>query len=120
METHPRCRAWTVPGADEAGEARIAPVPLYPAEAAQTRQGLTLNVSQVVQTDRLIAVTVETQDPPPGITLSRILAWNPATDSRDLYLEDDRGRRYERASGVIWRPHDEVTSGLSTLSVAGA
>jgi hypothetical protein len=102
--------AWTVPGADEAGEAGVAPITLYPAEAAQTRQGLTLNVSQVVQTDRLTAVTVEMEDPPPGITLSRILAWNPATDSRDLYLEDDQGRRCERASEVTWRPHDEQTS----------
>lgn len=43
--------AWTVPGADEAGKAGVSPVTLYPAEAAQTRQGLTLNVGQVVQTD---------------------------------------------------------------------
>jgi hypothetical protein len=104
---------WAVSGASEAGQAQVSSVTRYPEEVAQTRQGLTLGVSQVVQTDRLTAVTVELEDPPPGATLSRILAWNPATDSRDLYLEDDRGHRYELASGVAWRPHDEQTCEVS-------
>jgi hypothetical protein len=99
--------AWTVPDAGEAGKAGIAPVTLYPAEAAQTRQGLTLNVGQVVQTDRLTAVTVTLEDPPPGVVLNRVMVWNPTTETDDLYLGDDRGNRYSLSHGATWRPRPE-------------
>ena len=104
---------WTVPGADEA---RAAPVTLHPANASQTRDGLTLRVDEVTLTDRLTAVTVGLEGPPPGVAFSRILTWNPATRRNELYLEDDRARRYERAGSVGWQPHREQTSEVSKTS----
>ena len=98
---------WSIPGADEADGTQAAPVVRHPANAVQTRQGLTLRASQVVQTDRLAAITVELDDPPPGLLLNRVWGWNPATKSSDLYLVDERGRRYELTNGVTWRPGDE-------------
>jgi hypothetical protein len=98
---------WSVPGSGEADAARAVPVIHHPANAIQTREDLTLRVSQVVQTDRLAAVTVELDDPPLGFALNRALSWNSATQSSDLYLADDRGRRYEEAERVAWRPGGE-------------
>jgi hypothetical protein len=103
---------WTVPGAGEAEGARTVPVARYPAKAAQTRQGLALRVGRVVQTDRVTAVTVGLDDPPPGLVLNRVLSWNPATESSDLYLRDDRGSRYELKYGTAWRPGQSQTSEL--------
>ena len=108
--------AWRIPTAEETSEARVAPVTLHPPNASQTRDGLTLRVNQVTQTDRLTAVTVGLDDPPAGVALSQVLAWSPATDSRDLYLEDDRGRRYETNWGVAWRPRGRQTSEVSKAS----
>jgi hypothetical protein len=98
---------WTIPGAAEAEGARVAPLTRYLAKATQTRQGLTLRVSQVVQTDRLTAVTVTLGDPPLGVALNRVLAWNPATETEDLYLEDEQGNHYPLGYGAAWRPGDE-------------
>ncbi len=107
---------WTIPAAEETSEARVAPVTLHPPNASQTRDGLTLRVNQVTQTDRLTAVMVALDDPPAGVALSQVLAWSPATDSRDLYLEDDRGGRYETNWGVAWRPRGRQTSEVSKAS----
>lgn len=104
---------WTVPGADEA---RAAPVTLYPANASQTRDGLTLHVDDATLTDRLTAITVELDNPPPGVAFSRIPSWNPATQRRELYLEDDRGRRYELSRDVGWRPSGSPESDATTLT----
>ncbi|NLF10550.1 MAG: hypothetical protein GX597_02050, partial [Anaerolineaceae bacterium] len=98
---------WSIPGAGKTDGTRAAPVVRHPANAVQSRQGLTLRASQVVQTDRLAAITVELDDPPPGFLLNRVWGWNPATKSSDLYLADERGRRYELTNGVTWRPGDE-------------
>ncbi len=104
---------WTVPGADEA---RAAPVTLHPTNASQTRDGLTLRVDEVTLTDRLTAITVELDNPPPGVAFSRILTWNPATQRRELYLEDDCGRRYEFSQDVGWRPSGSPESDAKTLT----
>ena len=98
---------WAVPGADEA---RAVPVTLHPARAIQTRDSLTLRVDEVTLTDRLTAITVGLDDPPPGVAFSRIPSWNPATRRHELYLEDDRGRCYEYTWSVGWQPHGEQTS----------
>ncbi len=97
---------WSIPGAGEADGTQAAPVVRHPESAVQSRQGLTLRASQVVQTDRLAAITVELDGPPPGLLLNRVSSWNPATKSSDLYLADERGRRYE-LSRVAWRPGGE-------------
>jgi hypothetical protein len=104
---------WTVPGADEA---RATPVTLHPANASQTRDDLTLRVDEVTLTDRLTAVTVGVEGPPPGMAFSRILTWNPATRRSELYLEDDRGRRYELSRDVSWRPSGSPESDAKTLT----
>ncbi len=109
--------AWRIAAAEETSEARVAPVTLHPPNASQTRDGLTLRVNQVTQTDRLTAVMVGLDNPPTGVALSQVLAWSPATGSRDLYLEDDRGRRYETNWGVAWQPHGRQTSEVSKASV---
>jgi hypothetical protein len=98
---------WTVPGAGEAGQALAVPITRHPANASQTRGDLTLGVSQAVQTDRLTAVTVTLEDPPPGVVLNRVMSWNPTTETDDLYLEDDRGNRYSFSYGATWRPRPE-------------
>ena len=95
---------WSIPRSGRAEDAQAVPVVRHPAKAAETQQGLTLRASQVVETDRLTAVTVELDDPPAGFALNRVLSWNPATQSSDLYLTDDRGRRYELAKGTSWLP----------------
>lgn len=107
---------WTVPDVDEAGQARVTPVTLHPTSASQTNGGLTLRVDEVTLTDRLMAITVELDNPPPGVALSRIPPWNPATRRNELYLEDDRGRRYERTGSVGWQPRREQTSEVSKTS----
>jgi len=104
---------WTVPGADEA---TAAPVTLHPTNASQTRDGLTLRVDEVTLTDRLTAITVELDNPPPGVAFSRIPSWNPATQRRELYLEDDRGHRYELSQDVGWRPSGSPESDAKTLT----
>ena len=107
---------WALPGADDASEARVAPVELHPADANQTQDGLTVRVDEVVLTDRLTAVSVDLDDPPPGVTLSRILSWNPATRRHELTLEDDRGRRYELSWDVYWQPPGEPEFDAGTLT----
>jgi hypothetical protein len=101
---------WSTPGASQAEGARPVPVVRRPADVARTRQGLALRVSRAVQTDRLAAVTVELDDPPPGLVLNRVLGWNASTRSNDLYLADDRGRRYGQSDGITWRPGGEPPS----------
>jgi hypothetical protein len=98
---------WTVPGAGEAGQALAVPISRHPENASQTRQDLTLRVSQAVQTDRLTAVTVTLGDSPHGVVLNRVMSWNPTTETDDLYLEDDLGKRYSLSHGATWRPRRE-------------
>ena len=83
---------WMVPGADEAGEAEVAPVTLHPARASQTRAGLALRVDQVTLTDRLTGVTVRGKSLSPEVVMGMdspllagpfnwILEWHSATRS---------------------------------------
>ncbi|MDY7080339.1 MAG: hypothetical protein SXV54_25940, partial [Chloroflexota bacterium] len=107
---------WTVPGVDKDSQETLAPVKLHPADGSQTQDGLTVRVDEVVLTDRLTAVSVDLDDPPPGVTLSRIPSWNPATSRHELTLEDDRGRRYELSWDVYWRPPGEPEFDAGTLT----
>ncbi len=107
---------WTVPGVDEDSQETLPPVKLHPADASQTQDGLTVRVDEVVLTDRLTAVSVDLDDPPPGVTFSRILSWNPATSRHELALEDDRGRRYELTRDVYWQPPGETGHDAETLT----
>jgi len=107
---------WALPGAGDVSTARVAPVKRQPVDAIQTQDGLTLRVDEVVSTDRLTAVSVDLDDPPPGVTLSRILSWNPATARHELALEDDRGRRYELSRDVYWQPPGETGNDAGTLT----
>jgi hypothetical protein len=107
---------WAVPGVDEDSQETLAPAKLHPADASQTQDGLTIRVDEVVLTDRLTAVSVDLNDPPPGVTLSRILSWNPATSRHELALEDDRGRRYELSRDVYWQPPGETGYDAGTLT----
>ncbi len=107
---------WTVPGVDEDSQETLAPVKLHPADASQTQDSLTVRVDEVVLTDRLTAVSVDLDDPPPGVALSRILSWNPATSRHELTLEDDRGRRYELSWDVYWQPPGEPEFDAGTLT----
>ena len=107
---------WTVPGVDEDSQETLAPVKLHPVDAIQTQNGLTVRVDEVVLTDRLTAVSVDLDDPPSGVTLSRILSWNPATSRHELALEDDRGRLYELSWGVYWQPPGETGHDAGSLT----
>ncbi len=108
--------AWTIPGVGKDSQETLAPVKLHPADASQTQDGLTVRVDEVVLTDRLTAVSVDLDDPPPGVTLSRILSWNPATSRHEVTLEDDRGRRYELSQDVYWQPPGETEHDTGTLT----
>lgn len=102
--------SWAVPDADAAGDMQISPVTLNPANASQTRAGLTLRATEVTRTDRLTAVTIELDDALPNVTLNRVLRGHPLTDTDGLYLEDDRGRRYAVIPwGLDWQPPGEQT-----------
>ena len=103
---------WTVPGADEAG---AAPVTLHPKDAVQTRNGLTLGVEEVVLTDRLTGVRVGLENPPPGATLVSGLRSYGSIRHQGLALEDDRGRRYDHAGDVYWRPYNEPEPDLKAF-----
>ena len=109
--------SWTVSGVGETG---TAPVTLRPEHAAQTRSCVTLRVDEVVQTDRLTAVTIEGGISLPGARLgwdarmwgapSLTLSWDPATrDSTGQrvearYLYDERSHRYGPVRGTTWQP----------------
>jgi len=99
---------WILPGAVQADQARVIPIARHPENAVQTRRNLTLRVSQAVQTDRLTAVTVELDDPRPGVTLNRVISWTPAADARSVYLADDGGRRYGLSADVFWQADRQV------------
>ena len=114
---------WTVPGADETDKAKAAPVTLHPANASQTRAGLTLRVDEVTLTDRLTAVTVKGSSLSPDVMVgidspglggpsNWILEWHPVNRSSDGQPPDKdlQGRRYERTRETGWQPHDEQTS----------
>jgi hypothetical protein len=108
---------WTVPGAGETG---AVPVTLRPEHAAETRSSVTLCVDEVVQTDRLTAVTIEGDISLPGATPgwdapmwgmpSLTLWWNPALRDPEgrrveaRYLYDERNHRYESTRGTTWQP----------------
>jgi hypothetical protein len=109
---------WTLPGAVQADQARVVPIARHPENAVQTRRNLTLRVSQAVQTDRLTAVTVELDDPQPGVTLNRVMPWTPATDARSVYLADDGGRRYGLSVDVFWQADRQVPA--PSLGPAGS
>lgn len=109
---------WTVPTAvadrePAADEARARPVTRHPA-ASSTRTGLTLEVKEAVQTDRLVAATVHLVDPPVGITLNRVLRSRPPSTVPALYVEDNRGRRSEPNEDISWRVESQFVLGMPT------
>jgi hypothetical protein len=109
--------SWTVPGTVETG---TAPVTLQPEDAVQTRSDVTLRVDEVVQTDRLTAVTIEGDISLPGATPGwdarawgspgLTLWWDPAVcDSggrrvEARYLYDERNHRYVPTRETTWQP----------------
>ncbi|NLG51719.1 MAG: hypothetical protein GX552_16565, partial [Chloroflexi bacterium] len=99
---------WDVPTTDKGNQA-VAPVVSHPQEVSQTREGLTLTVEEAVLTDRVTIVTVDLQNPPDGIQLTRFL-WGTGTPGEGrIWLEDDRGASYRhRGFGVNWRAPEEV------------
>jgi len=84
-----------------ADEVRTLPVARHDV-ASSTHSGLTLEVSEAVQTDRLLAATVRLVDPPMGVTLNRVLSSRPPATRSSLYIEDSRGRRSELNDDVSW------------------
>ena len=108
--------AWEVPGAGQTGDAHTVPVVLHPRGATETRSGLALQVEEAVLTDRLTGVRVGLADPQDDVTLQPGRPWlGPGTYPRGMILEDDRGRRYEYASSVTWRPLSEHGADLTVL-----
>ncbi|NLX43158.1 MAG: hypothetical protein GXY79_06740 [Chloroflexi bacterium] len=99
---------WDVPTTGERNQV-IAPVASHPQGVSQTREGLTLAVEEAVWTDRVSVVTVDLQNPPDGIQLTRFL-WGTGTPGEGrIWLEDDRGGSYKHGGfGVNWRAPEEV------------
>ncbi|MHB0875121.1 MAG: hypothetical protein ACYC5O_03645 [Anaerolineae bacterium] len=103
--------SWPVPGG---ATSPISPLTLRP-DAGQTRDGLTLRIEEVVETDLVTAVTLGLRDAPAGTTLSRPLATVPGSQL-DLYrLTDDLGRRYEPGINTGWQPGSETTFDANRL-----
>lgn len=96
---------WALPGAEAGDDAQSAPLTLHPADAARTRDGLTLRVNEVTLTDRVTAVTLAPEAPSAGVAFRRLLPAMPGTRPQMLYLEDEAGHRYEATRDVGWRPH---------------
>jgi len=101
---------WTVPAAaavaaagkePAADEARTLPVTRHDV-ASSTHSGLTLEISEAVQTDRLLAATVRLVNPPAGVALNRALQSRPPATTSMLYIEDNRGRRSDLNGDVSW------------------
>jgi hypothetical protein len=98
---------WPIPGR---GGAALAPVPLQPAGATDTHNGLTLRLLELTHTDRLSALDVDLQGAPAGVQLGQVRFWNARTGRNEVYLEDDRGRRIEYGStNTRWLRPDEPT-----------
>lgn len=99
--------SWEIPSPAGSTDTGLMPAVIRPTEAAQTRQGLTLQVEQVVLTDRLTHVQVGLLDPPEGTTLSAALRWTwPTVSLRGslgaLSLTDDRTHTCGPARAVRW------------------
>lgn len=94
--------SWEVPGA---AESRLQPRTLQP-ETAVSHNNITVSVAEMTLTDQVTAVQFQVKSnddssgeifPAPG------LEW----DERALYLEDNRGQRYEPADWTVqWQPDD--------------
>lgn len=108
---------WSIPGAERVEEAKSAPVTLHPEEKVQVDSGLALALDEVVLTDRLTAIKVALDEPPPGMTIHRISHVSP--DRRhELTLEDDHGRSYGEPwqRDVFWRPPEQPGPDVSRLT----
>ena len=108
---------WDIPGATSPEDVRAVPVVLPP-QKVQTHNGLSLRIAEVVQTDRLTAVTVGLVDPPPDVALDRLLSGNPMTRQSELYMEDDRGRRYEPDWRIGWLPRRVESLGSTSATIS--
>jgi hypothetical protein len=97
--------SWEIPSPAGGTDTGLTPVVIRPTEAAQTRQGLTLQVEKAVLTDRLTHVQVGLLDPPARTTLSAALRWTwPSVRPEGLSLIDDRAHAYAPARAVGWVP----------------
>jgi hypothetical protein len=108
---------WSIPGVERVEKAKSALVTRHPEEKIEFDSGLTLALDEVVLTDRLTAIEIALDDPPPGVTLHRISHVSP--DRRhELTLEDDRGRSYGEPwqRDVFWRPPEQPEPDVSRLT----
>jgi hypothetical protein len=93
--------SWLIPGASlQATNLRQA----SPHEASQEQNGLRLVMEAVQASDVASRVQVAAPGLPGGERLLYVLGWNPLTQPEparaDLYLQDERGRRYELNGGI--------------------
>ncbi|MFO8037539.1 MAG: hypothetical protein R6U57_13030 [Anaerolineales bacterium] len=105
--------SWPVP----AGEKKHATVRhFYPEHAQDTQHGLTLEVDEVVASDRLTAVQVSAKDLPNDMQLLHLLMrdledWRRGADPDGLYLETPRGERLGWTREVSWQPAGDTGAG---------
>jgi hypothetical protein len=99
--------AWEIPGTGQADAARVMPVQYSPEGAEQTHHDLTLQVEEVVLSDRLTWMQVGLTEAPEGISLlTGYTPWGPGAYPPGIILRDDRGRRYEHPEDVTWYAGD--------------
>ncbi|MGC9348997.1 MAG: hypothetical protein ACP5JG_12710 [Anaerolineae bacterium] len=99
--------AWEIPGTGQADAARVMPVQYSPEGAEQTHHDLTLQVEEVVLSDRLTWMQVGLTEAPEGISLlTSYTPWGPGAYPPGIILRDDRGRRYEHPEDVAWYAGD--------------
>jgi hypothetical protein len=99
--------SWEIPETDQAEATRAMPVRYRPEGAAKTRKGLTLEIEEVVLSDRLTWMNVGLTEAPESMNLlTGYSLRGPGAFPRGMRLTDDRGYTYERPEGVSWRSND--------------
>lgn len=112
--TVPEAVTGAVPGQEPGADEALARPVIRHASASSTHSGLTLEVSEAVQTDRLVAATVRLVDPPVSVALNRVLRSRPPSTVSALYVEDNRGRRSEPNEDISWRVESQFVLGMPT------
>lgn len=108
---------WEVPGTATASGMDAVPVTHAIERVNQTRNGLTLQVEEVVLTDRLTGVKVALNPSIEGEALATDHRWGGLSIvAQALTLTDDRGRNYVPSRAVAWRPYQALQPDSATLT----
>ena len=99
--------SWEIPDTGQAEATRAMPARYRPEHTAQTRKGLTLEIEEMIVSDRLTWINVGLTEAPEGMSLlTGYSPWGPGAYPRGIALMDDRAHRYEHPEDVSWHASD--------------